>query len=260
MVSIHGATYTAYFMLQGNAARLRVVEEIYGMVAGGAMLIVVGAAVVLRGLRYEVFYALHVSFFVLAMIFIGLHQPEMSKTVIFAAITGAGVWVLDRLVRGARVLAYSYGNTATLHPLPGGGTRVVMRKTPVGARPGQHCFVWLPGIRAAEMHPFTITLTDPLGFVVSSRSGFTRDLHDHAVKHPGAPLRGSVDGPYGRRADLAPYDTVVMIAGGSGASYPLGIVHDMEQRGGLDPRQRIVFVWVVRDEGMSPSLLYVGHR
>ena len=253
MTTIHGATYAAYFLYEGNAARLRVVDEIYGMVAGGAMLILVSVAVVLPRRYYEAFYILHISFFVVAIVFIGRHQPETSKNIVFATVAGAGIWVLDRMVRGIRVLVYSYSNTATLYPLPDGGTRIVLRKPPISPKPGQHCFVWIPRIRAIEMHPFTIVSLDPLEFVLSSNAGFTRDVHDYAVKYPGARLRASIDGPYGNCVNPMTYDTVVMIAGGSGASYPLSLALDMERRAGADARQRIVFVWIVRDQGTAPA-------
>lgn len=257
MVAVHGATYTAHFMHEGNATRLRVVSEIYGMVAGGSMLVLVSAGVVLRRLRYEAFYILHVSFFIAAMVFTGLHQPDVTKSIVFATVGGAGIWIIDRMIRGARVLFYSLDNSATAYPLPGGGTRIVVRRTPSIAKPGEHCFVWIPKIRLAEMHPFTIVSVEPLEFVVSSRGGFTRDLYEYAANNPGARLRASVDGPYGKRVDATAYDTVVMIAGGSGASYPVGLALEMQRRATLGAHQRVVLVWAVRDYSKDMSSLLI---
>ena len=253
LVTLHGATYTAHFLTKGDAARLRVTSDVFGMVAGGCVLTLVNAATFLRQKQYELFYVLHVSLFMAAMVLIGLHQPYMAKSIVFATITGAGVWVLDRLVRVARVLFYSSDNAAKLYPLPNGGTRVVLRRTPSIAKPGEHCFVWMPKIRMAEMHPFSIVSLNPLEFVVSSCGGFTKDLHEYATRNPGACVRASVDGPYGKRVDLTAYDTVVMIAGGSGASYPLALALDMHRRDTLNPAQRIVLVWAVRDYGMNTA-------
>lgn len=254
MTTVHGTTYTAHFLRRGDAARLRVLEEIYGAVAGSALLALVAAGVLLRRRCYELFYVLHVSLFVAAIVFTALHQPETSKTVIVATCAVAVVWVFDRLVRLSRVLFYSYDNTATLYPLPSGGTRIVLRKAPAGTRPGQHCFVWIPKIRSVETHPFTVVGVNPLEFVVSAQNGFTRDIHDYAVANIGVSLKASVEGPYGKPVDPSPYDTVLMIAGGSGASFTFALALEMHRQANLNTSQRVLFVWVVQGLGrqMTP--------
>ena len=252
LTAVHGATYSAHFLHDGEAAFLRAPKEIYGIVAGFCFLTLVSAGVFLRRRRYELFYVIHVVFFILAMVFVALHQPETGKSIIYITVGGAGVWVLDRLVRAGRVLVYSVNNTASLYPLPGGGTRIVLRKAPVGARAGEHCFVWIPRIRMLETHPFTIVSTEPLEFVVAAQDGFTRELHDYAERHPGASLRASVEGSYGTRADVARYDAVVMIAGGSGASYTFAHVLEMCRRDEIASCPKIMFTWIVRDYGAFP--------
>ncbi|EEY18180.1 metalloreductase [Verticillium alfalfae VaMs.102] len=193
------------------------------------------------------FYLVHVSFFVVTMVFIGLHQPETHKHILIATGVGAGMWALDRLLRILRVSLYSFNNQATIHPLPHGGTRIVLRKPPIGASSGEHCFLWVPRIRSVEMHPFTIAAADPLEFVVASYDGFTRDLHKYAIQNPGASLRASVEGSYGTFPDPTSYDKVVLIAGGSGASFTVGMALNMIKHANAGSQQSVVFIWMVKD-------------
>ncbi|KAJ0158725.1 putative ferric reductase transmembrane component [Colletotrichum tanaceti] len=247
LIIVHGATYSSFFIAMGNLERLRVQEEIYGIVSGFTFLVVVLAGAVVRLWCYELSYILHVSGFIVSMVLVGLHQPELSKKMIIVTAVGAGIWVLDRCIRLARVVAYSFNNTASVHPLPDGGTRIILKKAPLGASSGEHCFLWIPKIRAFETHPFTIAAMDPLEFVVNSYDGFTRDLHEYAVRHPGATLKASVEGSYGTFPNPAEYDKVVLVAGGSGASFTVGMALNMLKRLTQNSTQSIVFVWMVKE-------------
>ena len=162
---IHASAYSSYFIALGNMARLRVAEEIYGMVAGFTMLTMVIVAFAIRRRCYEIFYGIHISFFIITMIFLGFHQPESSTRMIYAVIAACGIWVLDRIIRILRLVMYSVNNSVAVHPLPHGGTRITLHKAPAGAWSGKHCFIWIPRIRTWEMHPFTIANMDPLEFV-----------------------------------------------------------------------------------------------
>lgn len=246
---IHASAYSSYFIALGNMARLRVAEEIYGMVAGFTMLTMVVVAFAIRRRCYEIFYAIHISFFIITMVFLGLHQPESSKRMIYAVIAVCGIWVLDRVIRFVRLVTYSVNNSVTVHPLPHGGTRITLQKAPAGARSGKHCFIWIPRIRTWEMHPFTIANVNPLEFVVASYDGFTRDLHEYATANPGATLRASVEGSYGKSPNPIVYEKVVLIAGGSGASFAVGMAMDMLKHVKTDTRPSVTFVWAVRYQG-----------
>ncbi|GKT90532.1 ferric reductase like transmembrane component [Colletotrichum tofieldiae] len=247
LIIVHGATYSSYFIQQGNLARLRIHEEMYGIVSGFTFLVVVLAGAIVRLWYYELSYILHVSGFAISMVLVGLHQPELSKKIVIITAVGAGIWLFDRGVRLVRVVAYSFNNTATVHPLPNGGTRITLKKPPYGASSGEHCFLWIPKIRALEMHPFTIAAMDPLEFVINSYDGFTRDLHEYAVRHPGATLKASVEGSYGTFPNPAEYDKVILIAGGSGASFTVGTALNLLKQLTRNSGQSVVFVWMVKE-------------
>ncbi|KAH6975696.1 ferric reductase NAD binding domain-containing protein [Ilyonectria destructans] len=246
LVVVHGATYSSFFLQQNDFARLRVTTDIYGITAGFTMLSIAVVTVSLRRWYYELFYLLHIFFFVVSLVFIGLHHPTVTERVVIAVGVAAGMWLLDRLVRLIRLCLYSINNTAAVFPLPNGGTRVVLKKS-IGAKPGEHSFLWIPKIRTFETHPFTITSVAPFEFVVASYDGFTRDLHEHAVQNPGAVLRASVEGPYGKIPDPEQYDNVVLIAGGSGASFAFGVAQRLLERPDTGLKRHITLIWIMKN-------------
>ncbi|KAJ3514874.1 hypothetical protein NM208_g15023 [Fusarium decemcellulare] len=106
-VIVHSCAYAAMFGMQGSLKRLTEKDEIFGMVATGSFLVLAFAGAVVRTWWYELFYYLHVTFWILAIITTGLHQPEPSKKVIYATGVAAGIWGLERLVRFVRLLVCS---------------------------------------------------------------------------------------------------------------------------------------------------------
>ena len=221
-IIVHGSCYSAYFVQEGRTEVLVEMKEVYGMLAASCFLIIGFAGALLRRRWYELFYVVHVTFWMVAVAMIGMHQPDLGLKIVIATVLAGSLWATDRLIRGARLLLYSVNNAVTLTPLANGATRVTMNKAPIGAVSGKHAFLWIPKVRALETHPFTIAAMGPMEFVINSHDGFTRDLHTYAVSNPGARVWASVEGAYGKIPDPAAYDTVVLVAGGSGASFTFG--------------------------------------
>jgi NAD(P)H-flavin reductase len=97
-----------------------------------------------------------------------------------------------------------------------------------------------------------------LEIVIAAYDGFTSDLHKYAKKHPGASLRASVDGPYGTTPNLAKSaDKVILIAGGSGATYTFGVALEMLKNLGDSTKTTIDFIWSVKEHGMHLKLLFM---
>lgn len=245
---LHGTIYSAYFLTNHHAEVLRQDLVTAGIVLGFFMLASAVEAVVLRRFKYELFYVVHVVLFVAIMVTLGLHQPDVPKEKIaVAAMLIGAVWGLDRLLRLGRLLYNASNNEATIKPLPGGGTQILLKKPLPGAQPGHHCFVWLPKVRACETHPFTIVSTSPMELVVNAYNGFTRDLHAFSQMNAGATIRASVDGPYGTLPDLTLFDKVVLIAGGSGATFTFGLAANLLQNVKDGSNTEIDFIWSVRE-------------
>lgn len=254
-VIIHASCYSSYFALAGEISVLRAENVIYGEIAGMSFFLLGFAGVVVRRWWYELFYYMHISLWILAVVMVGLHQPSFGLRIVDMIIAAASIWVLDRLIRITRLLVYSVNNSATLTPLPNGATRVTLKKGPLGAVSGQHGFLWIPSIRTCETHPFTIASMDPLEFVVSSHDGFTQDLHRYAVKHPGATVKASVEGPYGTLPDASEYERVVLVAGGSGSTFTFGMALNMLKNAAEQQGKKVTFIWMVKHESkLTPAL------
>ncbi|KAI8957388.1 ferric reductase NAD binding domain-containing protein [Daldinia sp. FL1419] len=244
---LHACIYTAYFFNEGAVYILQLDIVTAGIILGFALLFSVLAATILRRYQYELFYIIHVALFIVIVVTLGLHRPNFNpdKTLYATVIIGA-LWFADRLIRFCRLAYNSINNEANVFALPNGGTRIVLKKPLLRARPGKHCYVWLPGIRPFETHPFTIVSSEPMELVVNTYSGFTKSLHKYALNNPGASLKVSVEGPYGTLPDPMDFDRVVLVAGGSGATFTFGMATDMLGRMPENSKQRIDFIWAVK--------------
>ncbi|KAL2129389.1 hypothetical protein VTI74DRAFT_7847 [Chaetomium olivicolor] len=220
LVVLHASMYTAFFNSQGRLkTQFAETKEIAAIITGFGILGAVFSATVLKRLRYEAFYATHVCCWITIVVAIGFHQPDLGKKTLVITLIAASMWVGDRLIRLCRILWFGVNNEATLHPLPNGGTKIVLKKAPARAKPGKHCFIWIPAVSQFQTHPFTIHGSSPVEFTVMAREGFTKQLHGFAVANPGLAVRASVDGPYGTFPDPMEFDKIVLIAGGGGATF-----------------------------------------
>lgn len=227
-------------------------SQIFGITAVSAAFVILVTALAVRKMRYELFYVIHITMYMLIIIMVAMHRPEFATKSIIIIIVAGSMWASDRIFRGSRVLYNSINNSATIYPLPNGGTRIVLRRSPSRTIPGTHCFLWVPKIRLIETHPFTIVSATPtsLDLVISAYDGFTNDLHTYAVKNPGVSLRASIDGPYGALPNFGKVaDKVILIAGGSGASFTFGVALDMIKKVPETSKLSIDFIWTVREQG-----------
>lgn len=184
--------------------------------------------------------------FLLIIITIALHRPQISKSAVVIIIFTACLWFTDRLIRFLKLCWNFAGNYATLTALPDRAVRVRLTRS-VRAAAGSHAFLWFPAIRLIETHPFTMLATEPSEFVIKAHDGFTKDLWRYAEKAPGKRLRCSVEGGYGQVLDFKPFDKVILVAGGSGASFTFAIALDLIRA--KSEAKSIDFVWAVRSQG-----------
>lgn len=177
---------------------------------------------------------------------VGLHQPDIKTGSLVIVIVSASMWVLDRLWRAYKWVYHGINGYCTISPLPQGATRVVLSKT-AKCRPGDHVLLWLPGVSLLERHPFSVMSETPLELVIAARNGFTQRLYKAACRNPGGRYRASMEGPYGRMPDVGRFNKVLLIAGGSGATFALSIARDwMMKCNTSDLSQKLHFVWVVK--------------
>jgi len=150
--------------------------------------------------------------------------------------------------------------------LKGEVVRIEVRGGEVEWRPGQHCFLRLPGVEVLGNHPFTVAcapgLPDDRGvgfrkedsrnmvFFVKAHKGFSRKLLEYCTSYPDARPEVWIEGPYGgiSRAVERLFDTVVLVAGGTGITACLPWLEFLASSGRENCTvQRVVLVWVIRD-------------
>lgn len=151
---------------------------------------------------------------------------------------------------------------ATLSVLPGDAIKVSIPTT-LEWSPGQHVFLRFPKLALFENHPFSITSVpslktreyegNVLEFVIKPYAGFTKKLLSFVKANPDAEAGVVMDGPYGGvpRA-IESFNTVVLIAGGSGITAVMGLLLQLAGKMKRDDvklcTEKIKVVWAVRDQ------------
>lgn len=130
-------------------------------------------------------------------------------------------------------------HTARIEMLPSGLIRVAV-PTFMNWTPGQHVYVRFltSDLHLLTAHPFTISsvYNDPLTtgivseliFYIKPRGGVTGRIAAMAKKQPGCSKKIYIEGPYGgvNAHNLARFDTLLVIAGGSGGGFSLAMVDE----------------------------------
>lgn len=247
--------------------------------------IVLSSFAPIRGLSHEIFVIQHFISFTALTVFIYLHAfPEQRHWVWIPV----AIFFFDRVVRALRVV---YANLSIFHPrqrkdgavssfwafkadftpLPHNATRVVITNPPIRWSPGQHVFLSCHSVVPLQSHPFTISSLPEDGkmeFIIKAERGATKSFLSHAEKLEKLPSAESsrssqlktvaIEGPYGCIRPLRQFDTVVLLAGSTGATFTLPLLRDIVRNwlGSSEqpplPRivtRRVRLVWVVKSRG-----------
>ncbi|KEF61932.1 uncharacterized protein A1O9_03504 [Exophiala aquamarina CBS 119918] len=241
----------------------------------------------IRRFNYEVFVISHLVLFAGLIGSIYTHVTY-GKTYIWFCV---GIFFLDRTARLAVAAVanlsflhrrspgrhWLWANRATLTPLPGNITRITIDKPVLKWSPGQHVFLSCHTVVPLQSHPFTIAslpCDEKLEFLVQARRGGTKRFHRFASKSRLLPNSGSapsyqrvandepslvghklvgMEGPYGRIRPLRQFDSIVFLAGSTGATFTVPLMRDIIQRwkdnvGGSKAivTRKIRFVWVIK--------------
>ncbi|KAF2149531.1 hypothetical protein K461DRAFT_47994 [Myriangium duriaei CBS 260.36] len=226
-----------------------------------------------RGWSYEFFLIQHVVSFAGLVGAIYIHITPTDTTYVWISV---GVFFFDRLIRAGYYLYNNlfkvhyhansptshrafWGNHADFVALPGGYTRVTISNPPSSWSPGQHVFFSCHGLVPLQAHPFTISSIPSDGkmeFIVQSRTGGTKRLLKYAEKllpDTQIDLRSrkhvAIEGPYGHVRPLQQFDSVVLYAGGTGATFTMPLLRDLVHSWKNENKvvtRRIRFVWVIK--------------
>lgn len=89
--------------------------------------------------------------------------------------------------------------------------------------------------------------TDPVEFLIRQYDGYTHDLYKLAHEQPGCVVRCSVDGGYGQVPNFMDFDKIILVAGGSGATFTFAIaINLIRQCAAANVTKSIDFIWTVR--------------
>ncbi|KAH8894126.1 hypothetical protein GQ53DRAFT_89703 [Thozetella sp. PMI_491] len=101
---------------------------------------------------------------------------------------------------------------------------------------GQHVYLWVPCLWWQTAHPFTITnhsessqrvACQSIQLILRTKTGFTQALNRLAVRHEQKTMQVFVSEPYGQPPKLDGFETVVLLAASTGASFILPILEDI---------------------------------
>ncbi|KDQ20918.1 hypothetical protein BOTBODRAFT_26929 [Botryobasidium botryosum FD-172 SS1] len=170
-----------------------------------------------------------------------------------------------------RALTTQTTHVAFLTPLDGAKSTLISVPTiKSGWYPGQHVRIRVGRLGWDEAHPFTISSAGGMRGVqvIAKNAGdWTRKLHaiskDVVSEVKGhdqqkVPVSVAIEGPYGCANFLyAAYPSVLLVAGGSGVSYILGVAEGIAQdsaRGRARTRE-LTLVWSVRNYAAAVDIL-----
>ncbi|KAI6106198.1 iron reductase [Pisolithus croceorrhizus] len=227
-----------------------------------------------RRLFYQAFYFVHVLTFVAFFVTVRYHTLY-SEPWIFPALAFFGA---DALLRFFRYRIKDAKLSAPDQLM----TFVHIQDCGDGWLAGQHVQLRVFfSSRVFESHPFTILSAPPSnscfnhsGMLLAARvngdwthelNTYTRDkqgLSDSVSEkqsgdeRSGVPIHVMIDGPYGGSSvDLGQYETVLLVAGGSGATFTLSLLDDIVYRCVKAGRPngerttRVEFVWCIKSFG-----------
>jgi predicted ferric reductase len=168
---VHSIAYTADFVSYTSPARYPSEVKLpyfwWGIIATVAMSLMAGLSILpLRRYSYELFLVGHIALAILSLLgcwyHIALRFDKDWGYEVYLYIAFA-FWAYDRLVRFGRLVSYSFlGGTShgQVEKVPGVDGVVSLKlypSRPFNAAPGQHTFVYFPGLgRFWENHPFTV--------------------------------------------------------------------------------------------------------
>jgi len=135
---------------------------------------------------------------------------------------------------------------------------------PLEIRAGQYNQLWMPSVSFSswlQAHPFVVTSWSPgkqetLELFVQVRRGFTSRLYKHASPSGSASFSALVTGPFGLSHAVNQYETVLVIASGSGIA---GVVPYIKQllygyNTATSRIRRVHLLWETKTLGKQPMM------
>ena len=251
-VTIHGASFLTEWIradfVKLEIAMMPMVK--YGIAAWFLLTwILLSSLFPIRRLAYELFVLQHLASASVLLWVLYVHVPKYAAYNIYLSI---GIISLDWLTRICWSLwrNISLRLAGDIHPpwrklgyrvevqaMPGDITELTLHGIPFRWRPGQHIRLTIPRLGPLESHLYTVSnacsrspskSTTEAYLVVRAHSGFSGRLYRHALKQQGLfSMRAFISGPYGDPPAWNTFETLVLVAASTGASFILPIVESI---------------------------------
>lgn len=221
----------------------------------------------IREKYYEIFKATHFFAALVFVVFFFFHC-DFRLTSWDYFIAAAVLYVSSWLYSQCRIyFEHGFGHTARLTLETNDMLRIAV-DTNAEWGPGQHVYLRFlsMGVHAFTSHPFTVCSLpgseqtvesrkrNQMVFYIQGRGGLTGRLAALARNNPGASVRVLLDGPYGGMQSrwFGEFDHAVVIGGGAGAGFTLGVAQHYLQRQETNPGKpsKLTLVVSSRDPGM----------
>lgn len=218
-----------------------------------------------RAVSYEIFVAQHIVAAAVLLWLVFIHIPAYAQYNIWMCV---GFLAFDwgcRIVHGflrnthllSKLSLKAPGYSASTEVLPGNMVRLTLHDVDFTWKAGQHVYISVPTLRPFEVHPFTIANTSnaedssggrELTVLMKAHGGFSRSLHKAAKRDAqnARSRRVFLLGPWGIPPDILHYETVVLVACASGASFIVPLLENLVTKRGCV--QRIQLHWIVRSQ------------
>ncbi|OCF59961.1 hypothetical protein L486_02634 [Kwoniella mangroviensis CBS 10435] len=283
--TFHAGGYLVKWMKKGGIAYVSEASQksfiTAGIVAWAAFAFIgVTSIPIIRRRMYALFWASHWIGFVTAIIALSFHKPYTGLFATICLLLYTKDLILRLILKTRIVPARIVALPAPSSDLSSGSTQIVLPLRS-GWRAGQHVFIRIPALREVgglawlENHPFTIGSGEggELVLIVKKAGDWTRNLYDFALRDLALDMgmverveqvlgRGCkvlVEGPYGGPCStvFASFSGIMLIAGGSGITYSLGMFEDVIRKAeeGHLRASTVHFVWAVKTYEDALSLL-----
>jgi predicted ferric reductase len=223
-----------------------------GLISGGILVwLVISAATPVRALSYEIFVVQHIISWLAFIVTLYMHIPPENQIWVWLPIA---FWAFDRFARSAYLFYLNVGFfhknasglvacKATFEPLNENHTRITINNPTIRWEAGQNLFLTCHGLAPLSSHPFSIASLPSdgkLDFVVGAKKGATKKFFQYAQEaYSSFPTSLSeqkatrvvlIDGPYSRIRPLRQFDSLVFLAGSTGATFTVPLMRNIVQQ------------------------------
>ncbi|EEP82651.1 conserved hypothetical protein [Uncinocarpus reesii 1704] len=165
--------------------------------------------------------------------------PSVSAAIVHSELIRTGFIRAIRFIRLAYLNLGKGGTTATVEILPGDAMRITLRMVrPWLFKPGQHLYLYLPGIGLWMSHPFTAAWSDTEESLVDGESLVSTKQDALTLKRPTVSLLVR------RRTGL----TILLVTAGVGITHQIPYVRHLVEgfANGTVAARRVTLVWIIQ--------------